>query len=1161
MLRATTTVTVTNLAPVADADGPYVVTETAIITLTGSASSDPGGGDLSYAWDLDDDSLFDDAFTMTTSYSWGEPGTYIVSLVVTDSQGLADTDATTVTVTNLPPVADANGPYTGTAGSPVTLTAAGSWDPGGGPLTYTWDLDDDGWYDDANGEVVVYTWTVAGGHTAAVQVTDSQGATDTDAAPVSIAPAELDHIILSPQTAAVLAGQAQTYTVEAFDAYSNSRGDVTTQTLFSIVEGGHGGHWTQNVYVSHSHGDWTVRAVHSGTIVVTDTAYLTVLAPVLRLDKSADLDVVEAGAYLTYTLTCSNTGNLTATGVVVTDVLDLNVSYVTAVPAPGGGLPRTPFWSVGAIAPGERSQISLTVRVARPLTNGTMLTNTAWLNADWVGIDQTAPLSATEGTTVHSRPVLVITKMDSPDPVKARFPLAYTLVITNSGNENATSITVTEQYDSNVLFFRADPAPDPGTDDRIWTFPILPVDHSESIGIVVHVTDTLPVGTVLTNQVTLDSDQTTPVTATEVTSVTSASELDVEKVALPDENVEAGETLQYIIHYENLGTAPAEDVVITETYDSHVTFVSAHPAPEAGTENVWEIGDLDVGDFGIIAVWVRVDTPLPNGTVLTNLVTIDSTYTSSKTFIETTRVASAPALAFTIADRPDPVEPGDPLSYTLYYTNTGNADATGVVITATLDPEVSYVAASLPPAGGAGSTWYWEVDDIAGMDGDGGFGSGELVIYTAVTLPLTNSLQLDFAAQIGDAEGDLVPASAQTTVSSTAVLSFGKGDGVSTVYAGDRLTYTLTYANSGKENAYDIVITDTLPNYVQYIGCQVDGDDCGLVSPGGDEVVFRIPALIAQTDHQARLIVQVDDPLPAGAEFVVNRATMTASSLPALEAQDSDSIGTRPELTISVGHAPSLFSPKGQMVYQVTYGNVGRMHAEDVVITTMLPEGTTYVGGGWSSSDGQTYIYDVGDLPAGSTDNTIQFMVAYPDQPQIDQSEFNTPFTITGGGSAIGDNVNIYIGVPDLRVVDFTVDPFPLRPDVPVTFTAVLKNEGTGVAWNPANGGGFFVDVFTAPVPSYPNAGYSQKNIWAGVDPLMPGASYTLVMTVTRDFSTGQPTGPIQFTQEEIDALEGLYVKVDTDNLVPEGDEMNNVTEPSNVFYTYMPLILKNVGR
>ncbi len=994
-----------------------------------------------------------------------------------------------------------------------------------------------------------------------IVITATDGAVSTNTNPFAVDPAELDHIVLSPPASTIFAWQVRPYTVEAFDVYGNSRGDVTAvNTTFSIVESGHGGYWTDNVYHPFIHGDWTARAVHTGTQVATDDADLTVLGPVLRLDKSGEPDVVEAGALITYTLTCSNTGNLTATNVIVTETLDSNSVYSSASLTPDGGLPDAPYWVLGELAPDEIKRITVYVSAVRPLTNGTRLTNTAWLDAYWLGEGRTEPLSAILGTTVHSRPVLAFSKADAPDPVNASGTLRYTLVITNSGNENATSVTVVEDYDSNTRFEFAVPEPDGGSGNRQWTFPVLVVDEPQFVDVFVRVTDTLPVGTILNNQATMDSDQTSPMVATEATEVTSSPELTVNKWDVPDDDVEAGETLVYVINYQASGTADAEDVLITDTYDSRVTFLWADRDPIISTDEVWvwDIGDLDVGDSGNIYVEVRVDKPLSNGTVLTNRVTIDSVHTSPQSYVETTRVSSAPVLDLTVTDQPDPVVPGAPLNYTVRYTNTGNADATHVVITATLDANTTFVDASVPPAGGAGDVWYWEIDKIASSDFQGGHGYGVLVIETEVTLPLTNGTPLDLVVQLSDAQGDLLEATSRTTVSSAPLLSLLKSNGVTAVEAGDLLTYTLTCDNAGTENAYSVIITDTLPDHVSYVACETPVGDCQPKPPAQpDAVVFSIPTIAAPSSVEARLTVRVDDPLLAGAESLVNTARMAHPSLPGpVDVQDVDPITTRPDLRVVADHAPSIFSPGKRMVYTVTYSNEGRMDAQGVTISTILPDDTLYVGHSWDSSGGQAYTYQVGEVLAGSPTHTIKLEVEYPeDDPQeIGSSEFNTPFTIAGSGG-VGDDANpgdntayVYIGVPDLVIADFTVQPYPLRADVPVTFTVKITNQGTGWAWNPDNGAGSSVDVYISEVESYPFVGYSEKDIWQGMPPLSPGATHTLIITATRS-PTGMIEGPIRFTKQEIQDEIGagdLYAKVDSYGvypygLVPEDDEYNNV--------------------
>lgn len=122
--------------PTADAGGPYTADEGQEITLDGTASSDPAEEALSFAWDLDGDGAFDDAFEPTPTFAWGDDtsrtaGT--VALQVTDPAGLTDVDETTVTVANVAPTLTAQVASPADEGARVTV---------GGTVT------DPGWLDE-----------------------------------------------------------------------------------------------------------------------------------------------------------------------------------------------------------------------------------------------------------------------------------------------------------------------------------------------------------------------------------------------------------------------------------------------------------------------------------------------------------------------------------------------------------------------------------------------------------------------------------------------------------------------------------------------------------------------------------------------------------------------------------------------------------------------------------------------------------------------------------------------------------------------------------------------------------------------------------------------------------------------------------------------------
>lgn len=91
----------------------------------------------------------------------------------------------TVNPVNDAPVANAGGPYTIHEGNSVTLEASASTDPENDIVSYEWDLDNDGQYDDASGSIVSFTYA-AGAFTVAVKVTDTDGSFDTSSVKVII---------------------------------------------------------------------------------------------------------------------------------------------------------------------------------------------------------------------------------------------------------------------------------------------------------------------------------------------------------------------------------------------------------------------------------------------------------------------------------------------------------------------------------------------------------------------------------------------------------------------------------------------------------------------------------------------------------------------------------------------------------------------------------------------------------------------------------------------------------------------------------------------------------------------------------------------------------------------------------------------------------------
>jgi hypothetical protein len=152
--------------PHAFANGPYIGWVGTPVTLDASMSWDPDNEIESYEWDLDNDGLFgnedgdcfgepSDAVGINPEWTWHTPYSGVIGLKVTDAAGAfpscSDIDYATVEIGNHAPVSDPGGPYEAFPGSTITLDGTGSYDPDpGDTITYAWDLDNDGEFDDGD---------------------------------------------------------------------------------------------------------------------------------------------------------------------------------------------------------------------------------------------------------------------------------------------------------------------------------------------------------------------------------------------------------------------------------------------------------------------------------------------------------------------------------------------------------------------------------------------------------------------------------------------------------------------------------------------------------------------------------------------------------------------------------------------------------------------------------------------------------------------------------------------------------------------------------------------------------------------------------------------------------------------------------------------------
>lgn len=212
------------------------------------------GGDLplSYEWDFGDG---DTSTQSGPSHVFQMPGTYTVSLRVTDGNGDQATDSTQIVVNgdDVPAVMASATPTQGLAPLQVQFTSNAMG--GNGALTYAWSFGDGS---SDTGRNVQYTYPTAGQFTATVTVTDADGDVATDTVTIDVG----SNLAPSANASATPTSGFAPLAVDFFGNASGGNGNLTYNWTF-----GDGSPSSSSQNPTHS---YTSSGTYTATLIVTD---------------------------------------------------------------------------------------------------------------------------------------------------------------------------------------------------------------------------------------------------------------------------------------------------------------------------------------------------------------------------------------------------------------------------------------------------------------------------------------------------------------------------------------------------------------------------------------------------------------------------------------------------------------------------------------------------------------------------------------------------------------------------------------------------------------------------------------------------------------------------------------------------------------------------
>lgn len=512
--------------------------------------------------------------------------------------------------------------------------------------------------------------------------------------------------------------------------------------------------------------------------------------------------------------------------------------------------------------------------------------------------------------------------------------------------------------------------------------------------------------------------------------------------------VAAGGPLDYVLGFTNSGADDATSVQIIDVLSSNTTYTSAVCTPSGSCMHAagvvtCAIGTVGAGSGGSCTIGVTVKQPLVNGTLLANTANLTDGEGDDVFAGQITTVTSTPALTLGNTDGVDPAPAGDNLEYTVTLQNTGNANATGVVITMTLDPNLTFASGAcgaLACSSGVGNTAVCNVPTVA-------IGTTATCrITSAVAFPLADGTMLQSCADATDNEG-VVPAQAcaDTEVRST-TLSLGLSDGTGPVVPGGRINVRLRYANRGIDDANSVVLTYAVPG-----GTTVASVTDGGVTAAG-VVTWTLGTVPAGQSGILDVVLAVEGALVPPA-MLAHDATIGDDAGDLTQVSEPTRVVAAPVLGIGISDGPDPVTPGDDITALVKVSNPSGADLSSVTVTIPDPSRTTFqsatfpnASGGGTSSCSYSLSTRTTTCSLGQVKKGEERVVTY-----VTRTDAGLPLaslatiraTASGGGGSAEGSSHTLVDSGGALTITKAADASPVQAVTPITYTLDYTTTGS----------------------------------------------------------------------------------------------------------------------
>ncbi|PHD45525.1 cell surface protein [Bacillus toyonensis] len=747
---------------------------------------------------------------------------------------------------------------------------------------------------------------------------------------------------------------------------------------------------TYSIIVDPTQPPVTETATSNPTLVQINEAIIQAKKSVDRLFS----DVAPGNSFLTYTVLLENIGNTTATNIIFTDPIPNNAVFIEDSVRVGGvllpGVNPANGIPIGDIIAGDFINVTFRVQVVSipnpiftigpggpnsPVVNGASI-NYQFMTGPNLPLVSRSTTSNSVSTQINSGEIVAIKSVDKTFATIGD-TISYTITLSNPGNVTSQNIIFTDTLPDGTTFISGTLTNDSGTQQIGNPGNGIQIGNINPSGttiialnvLVTNIPSINPISNFSSVQFAHVVDPSQPaVTQTNISNAVSTtinSAILTTKKSADKSIISVGDTITYTTTITNTGNTVATNITFTSAIPANTTFipnsVTINGVQQSGAQPALGVNITNIapGETVTVTFQVTVLSVPPSSSIMGND-TILYSYTVDPNGIPvttstSTNIATNPVLdaMITMVKSVDQtlVTLGDTITYTTFFTNTGNTSATNITLTDLIPNGTTFITDSVTIGG---------ITQI-GLNPNTGITIGSIAPNSSISIafqvtatstpvqnPIANSATASYTF-IADPNAPIVSRNVTsnttfTTINTATILSFKQVDKAFS-HIGDTLTYTVALTNNGNSSAQNVIFTDTMPSGTTFIAntFSINGVPQSGANPTNG---VNIGPITAGATVNVSFQVNVTS-LPT-ANPIVNFSSTSYQlvSPPDAEISISNPVSTQiKEAILSMTKNESVsFADIGQTTFYTTsISNIGNTDATNIVFTDVLPSGLIFV--------------------------------------------------------------------------------------------------------------------------------------------------------------------------------------------------------------------------